>query len=88
MGAGARKKARNSPQKMTRRTDHKGRVTLPSDFISCLVTVERKGDVLQIRKARSGEEGRYSFRDLMAGVNKDNIHASVDFGPAVGGEAL
>ena len=36
---------------LTRKTDQKARVTLPSDFASCLVTIERHGDELRVRKA-------------------------------------
>ncbi len=33
---------------LTRKTDQKARLTLPSDFASCLVTVERHGaDLLE-----------------------------------------
>jgi hypothetical protein len=75
-------------QKITRKTDRKGRVTLPSDFANCLVTLERDGDVLKVRKARGVVARRYSFKQLMAGVNKDNLHAEVKTGSPVGGEAL
>ena len=73
---------------LTRKTDHKGRVTLPNDFASCLVTIERDGDELRVRKAKKGATRRYTFRQLMAGVTKDNIHAEVKTGPAVGRAAL
>jgi antitoxin component of MazEF toxin-antitoxin module len=73
---------------LTRKTDHKGRVTLPSDFAGCLVTVERVGDELRIRKARKVVARRYSFKQLMAGVTPENIHAEVPTGPAVGKETL
>jgi len=73
---------------LTRKTDQNARVTLPPDFASCVVTIERVGDELRLRKAKSVVARRYSFRQLMAGVNKGNIHAEVDTGPAVGGEAL
>jgi hypothetical protein len=53
---------------MTRKTDKKARLTLPRDFASCLVTVERVGDELRVRKATSVTARRYSFKDLMAGV--------------------
>ncbi len=69
---------------LTQKTDQKARLTLPSDFASCLVTVERNGDELRVRKARR----RYSFKQLMAKVTKKNIHAEVKTGPAVGREAL
>jgi hypothetical protein len=73
---------------INRRTDKKGRLVLPPDFISCLVTVEREGDVLHVRKAKSITARRYSFKDLMAGVTKANMHAEVKTGPGIGGEAL
>jgi antitoxin component of MazEF toxin-antitoxin module len=72
----------------TRKTDHKGRLTLPSDFAGCLVTVERKGDELRVRKVRQVVARRFSFKQLMAGVTAKNIHAEIDTGRAVGGEAL
>jgi len=72
----------------TRKTDEKARLTLPSDFASCLVTVERLGDELRARKATKAAGRKYSFKQLMAGVTAKNIHAEVSTGPAVGGEAL
>ena len=72
----------------TRKTDHKGRLTLPSDFAGCLVTVERKGDELRVRKVRQVVARRFSFKQLMAGVTAKNIHAEIETGRAVGGEAL
>ncbi len=72
----------------TRRTDSKARLTLPSDFSSCLVTIERHGDELLVRKARKVVARRYSFKELMAGVTKKNIHEEIKTGPAVGKEAL
>jgi len=73
---------------LTRKTDRKARLILPSDFASCLVTVERAGDELRVRKAKKVVARRYTFRQLMAGVTKKNIHAEVKTGPARGGEAL
>ena len=32
--------------------------------------------------------GEYELFDLMAQVTEENLHAPVDFGPPVGGEAL
>jgi hypothetical protein len=71
-----------------RKTDSKGRLTLPGDFADCLVTVERVGDELRVRKARQVVVRRYSFKELMARVTAQNIHAEVSTGPAVGKEAL
>ena len=73
---------------LTRKTDGKARLTLPGDFASCLVTVERHGDELRVRKARKVVARRYSFKQLMAGVTKKNIHHEIQTGPAVGKEAL
>ena len=73
---------------LTRKTDRKARLILPSDFASCLVTVERNGDELRVRKARRVVARRYSFKQLMAKVTKKNIHAEIKSGPAVGREAL
>lgn len=72
----------------TQKIDGKGRVSLPTDFAGCLVTIERLGDELLIRKVRRGMSGRYSFKQLMAGVTADNIHGEIGTGNAVGGEAL
>ncbi|MGH7169091.1 MAG: AbrB/MazE/SpoVT family DNA-binding domain-containing protein [Gemmataceae bacterium] len=72
----------------TRKTDSKGRLQLPGDFTDCLVAVERMGDELCIRKVRQAAARRYSFKQLMAGVTAKNIHAEIQTGPAVGGEAL
>jgi hypothetical protein len=69
---------------LTRKTDGKARVTLPEDFANCVVTIEREGDELRVRKAGR----RYSFKQLMAGVTKDNIHAEISTGPPVGKESL
>jgi antitoxin component of MazEF toxin-antitoxin module len=69
----------------TQKTDKKARLTLPEDFASCLVKVQRHGDELRVRKVVGR---RYTFKQLMAGVTKENIHAEVDSGPAVGREAL
>ena len=73
---------------LTRKTDRKGRLTLPSDFAGCLVTIERAGDELRVRKVQQVVARRYSFKQLMAGVTAENIHAEVQTGPAVGREAL
>jgi len=73
---------------LTRKTDPKGRLQLPGDFADCLVAVERQGDELRIRKVRQAAARRYSFKQLMAGVRAKNIHAEIQTGPALGGEAL
>jgi hypothetical protein len=73
---------------LTRKTDSKGRLTLPADFADSLVTVEREGDELRVRKARQVVARRYTFKQLMAGVTAKNIHPSIDTGPARGSEAL
>ncbi len=73
---------------LTRKTDQKGRLQLPGDFADCLVTVERVGEELRVRKLRQVAARRYSFKQLMAGVTAENIHAEIQTGSAVGGEAL
>lgn len=61
----------------TRKTDRRGRLVLPSDFADCLVTVERVGDELRVRKARRPAARRYTFKQLMAGVTAKNRHGEV-----------
>jgi hypothetical protein len=73
---------------LTRKTDRKARLTLPSDFADCLVNVERCGDELRIRKVQRAAARRYTFRQLMAGVTAMNVHAEVRTGRAVGTETL
>jgi antitoxin component of MazEF toxin-antitoxin module len=73
---------------LMRKTNQKARVTLPSDFADCLVAIQRQGDELRLRKAEKVVARRYSFKQLMAGVTKDNIHAEIKTGPPVGKEAL
>jgi hypothetical protein len=73
---------------LTRKTDQKGRLTLPGDFASCLVIIERQGDELRVRKAQKMVARRYTFKQLMSGVTKENIHAVVKTGSSVGKEAL
>jgi hypothetical protein len=73
---------------LMRKTDDKDRFTLPRNFAGCLVTVERVGDELRVRKARPVVARRHSFRQLMAGVTAQNFHAEIPTGPAVGREAL
>jgi hypothetical protein len=73
---------------LTQKTDQKGRLQLPGDFADCFVALERMGDELRIRKVRQVTTRRYSFKKLMAGVTAQNIHAEIQTGPAVGGEAL
>jgi antitoxin component of MazEF toxin-antitoxin module len=73
---------------LTRKTDAKARLTLPGDFADSLVTIERVGDELRVRKARHVVARRYTFKQLMAGVTAKNIHPPVDTGPPVGSEAL
>jgi hypothetical protein len=73
---------------LVKKTDQRARVTLPSDFASCLVAIDREGDEVRVRKIKQGAGRRYSFKQLMAGVTKENIHGEIKTGPAVGGEAL
>jgi hypothetical protein len=73
---------------VTRKTDGKARVTLPEDFANCVVTVERDGDEVRIRKALQTVGRRYTFKQLMAGVTKENIHAEIATDPPLGRETL
>ena len=70
----------------TRKTDKMARLMLPGDFAGCLVTIERMGDELRVRKVRQGVARHYSFKQLMAGVTRKNIHAEISTGSAVGGK--
>ncbi len=71
-----------------RQTDRRGRLTLPSDYANCLVTIERLGKELRVRKTKRMVAGRYSFKQLMAGVTGKNKHTEVKTGPMVGRETL
>ncbi len=73
---------------LMRKTDRKARLTLPGDFVSCLVAVERRGDELRVRKIKRASPRRYTFKQLMAGVNKNNIHPEIKTGSPRGKEAL
>jgi hypothetical protein len=73
---------------LIRKTDGNARVTLPRDFASCLVTIERHGSELRLRKVQQVVARRYSFKELMAGVTPENLHAEVPTGPAVARESL
>jgi antitoxin component of MazEF toxin-antitoxin module len=71
----------------TRKADAKGRVTLFPDFAGELVVVERvSDDEVRVRKAKPVSR-KYTLAQLIAGVTPENIHAEVDTGPSVGGEA-
>jgi hypothetical protein len=67
------------------RTDEKARLTLPEDFASCTVIIERDGDELRVRKLKGR---RFTFKQLMAKVTKENLHGEVKTGPPRGREAL
>ena len=73
---------------VTRKTDRKARLTPPSDFADCLVTVERHGEELRVRKVQKVVARRYTFKQLMAGVTARNLHSEVSTGSPVGREAL
>jgi antitoxin component of MazEF toxin-antitoxin module len=73
---------------LTRKTDKKGRLTLPSDFANCLVTVERQGDSLVVRKTRERPRRKYRLRDLLAQITPENVHPETDWGRPVGKEVL
>jgi antitoxin component of MazEF toxin-antitoxin module len=68
------------------KTDARARVALPEDFANATVTVERvSADEVRVRRVK---RRRYTFKELMAGVTRENIHAPIDTGPPVGREAL
>lgn len=75
-------------ERVTQKTDAKGRLTLPNDFANCVVTVERDGDELRVRKSKPKSGRRFTFRQLMAGVTPENIHGEIKTGPPVGRETL
>jgi antitoxin component of MazEF toxin-antitoxin module len=77
-----------SKQVLRRKTDARGRVTLPIDFAKCVVTVEIHGDEVRIRKVKQSRPRKYTFEQLMAGVTPENIHPEFNTGPAVGREML
>jgi antitoxin component of MazEF toxin-antitoxin module len=71
----------------TRKVDVRGRVTLFPDFAGELVVVERvSDDEVWVRKAKPVSR-KYTLAQLLAGVTPENIHAEVDTGSSVGGEA-
>jgi hypothetical protein len=74
------KKRRHAVDILTRRVDRNGKVTLPVDFAGCLVTIERHRDELRVCKPKRVGAPRYSFKQLMAGVTRKNIHGEVPIG--------
>jgi antitoxin component of MazEF toxin-antitoxin module len=69
----------------TRKTDKKGRVTLPADFADHLVIVERVSEEeLRVRKAKVLP--KKSLAAMLAAVTPENLHAEVQTGPSVGAE--
>ncbi|OAI42228.1 hypothetical protein AYO40_01850 [Planctomycetaceae bacterium SCGC AG-212-D15] len=70
------------------KTDRKGRLTIPVDFANCLIALERRGDELRIHKIKRALPRRYTFRELMAGVTKNNLHPEVRTGSPRGRELL
>jgi antitoxin component of MazEF toxin-antitoxin module len=75
-------------QPLTRKTDSKARITLPAGYANCLVTIEKHGDELRLRKVRKTLARRYSLKELVAQITPDNVHAEVKTGHAVGREVL
>jgi hypothetical protein len=73
---------------LKRKTDCRGRLTLPTDFADCFVTVERVGEEIIVRKVKRVSPRRYSFKQLMAAVTAKSIHAEIKTGSAVGSETL
>ena len=73
-------------EKRTRVVDAKGRTTLFPDFARCIVTVERIGvNEVRIRKRRRGAR-KYSLKQLVSGITRQNRHAEIATGPPRGGE--
>lgn len=72
---------------VTSKTDAKARLALPEDFANCVVSIERVGDELRVRKIVKRPR-RYTFKELMAGVTKENLHAEISTGPPIGKELL
>ena len=50
------------------------------------VDVREEGGRIVIEPVRSAKE--YDLAQLLAGITSENLHAEVDFGPAVGKEAF
>lgn len=76
---------------MTRKTDQKARVALFSDFANHLVVVERvSADEIRISKARVVPKRKYTLNELLDRLTSSPAHGhpAVDWGPAVGDEAL
>jgi hypothetical protein len=74
---------------ITRKADHRGRIVLPDDFANQVIIVERVDEYeLRLRKARTVPKRKKSLAQLLKGITKENIHAAIDSGPAVGGEEL
>jgi antitoxin component of MazEF toxin-antitoxin module len=71
----------------TRRTDKKGRVTLPSSFANHLVIIEQiSDDELRIRRAKAVPR-KYTLAQLLSGITTENLHGEIDTGPSKGNEA-
>ncbi|HYT89409.1 MAG TPA: hypothetical protein VEL76_11945 [Gemmataceae bacterium] len=71
----------------TRKVDGKGRVTLFPDFAGAMVIVSRVSDEeVRVQKAKAVPR-KYSLAQLLASVTPENLHAEVETGPSVGGEA-
>ena len=73
---------------LVRRVDSKSRVTLPQEFAGCLVTIERLGGQLRVRKVKQFVARRYSFKQLMSQVTQKNTHPEVSTRAPRGREAL
>jgi antitoxin component of MazEF toxin-antitoxin module len=66
----------------TRKADNRARIVLPEDFANQTVIIERLGNnELRLRK-------KPTLAQMLAAITPENIHAEVDFGPAVGKESL
>jgi antitoxin component of MazEF toxin-antitoxin module len=73
---------------LTRKTDEKGRVTLPEGYKDCLVQIEIHEGELRIRKVPKARRRKYRLKDLLARLTPDNLHPEVGMGPPVGRELI
>jgi hypothetical protein len=84
----ALEKRGDAMEKIKRRADERGRVTLGGEFANQTVIVERVRDgVLRIRRVKPRVR-RFTLEQLLADVTPDKLHGETDTGPAVGKEVI
>ena len=71
---------------LTRKTASKARLTLPGDFASCLVTIERHGEELRVARAKLCSA--LLFQGTHGQVYPKKYHAEISTGAAAGREIL